>query len=237
MRTWPPCQKWRGLLVLKQSSTLSSSVAASNCPEEFPAASKIETGPRIFIICCSQLFKKSSGILVYFSYHHAGQLSKIYAPSKLRAVSFNRQCECIANEGPVRIQYKCLVPIYIFPEMKLLFPKQNYNVLSPNSHRAVCIFCLLCGLILGKYKSLTDTWMWKLGLRPRNSQKWKHKWDFCCSVYGVPLPPSAVMSLLRWPFLLLQNIALYSLPLWGFGPHIYSFWVGVLQYYQHPVGP
>jgi hypothetical protein len=27
---------------------------------------------------------------------------------------------CTANEGPVRIQYKCLVPIYIFPEMKLL---------------------------------------------------------------------------------------------------------------------
>jgi hypothetical protein len=24
-----------------------------------------------------------------------------------------------ANEGPVRIQYQCLVPIYVFPEMKL----------------------------------------------------------------------------------------------------------------------
>jgi hypothetical protein len=24
-----------------------------------------------------------------------------------------------ANEGPLRIQYKCLVPIYVFPEMKL----------------------------------------------------------------------------------------------------------------------
>ncbi len=24
-----------------------------------------------------------------------------------------------ANEGPVRIQYKCLVPIYVYPEMKL----------------------------------------------------------------------------------------------------------------------
>jgi hypothetical protein len=24
-----------------------------------------------------------------------------------------------ANEGPARIQYKCLVPIYVFPEMKL----------------------------------------------------------------------------------------------------------------------
>ncbi len=39
-----------------------------------------------------------------------------------------------ANEGPVRIQYKCLVPIYVYPEMKLLFPKQNFNVLSPSSY-------------------------------------------------------------------------------------------------------
>jgi hypothetical protein len=39
-----------------------------------------------------------------------------------------------ANEGLVRIQYKCLVPIYVFPEIKLLFQKQNYNVLSPSSY-------------------------------------------------------------------------------------------------------
>jgi hypothetical protein len=26
---------------------------------------------------------------------------------------------CTANEGPVRIQYKCPVPIYAFAEMKL----------------------------------------------------------------------------------------------------------------------
>jgi hypothetical protein len=39
-----------------------------------------------------------------------------------------------AHGGPVRIQYRCLVPIYVFPEMKLLFPKQNYNVLSPSSY-------------------------------------------------------------------------------------------------------
>jgi hypothetical protein len=43
-------------------------------------------------------------------------------------------CTYTANEGPVRIQYKFLVPIYVLPEMKLLFPKQNYNVLSPSSY-------------------------------------------------------------------------------------------------------
>ncbi len=47
---------------------------------------------------------------------------------------FVRFREYTVNEGPVRIQYKCLVPIYVFPEMKLLFPKQNYNVLSPSSY-------------------------------------------------------------------------------------------------------
>jgi hypothetical protein len=36
------------------------------------------------------------------------------------------------------IQYKCLVPIYVFPEMKLLFPKQKFNVLSPSSYTLNC---------------------------------------------------------------------------------------------------
>ncbi len=46
----------------------------------------------------------------------------------------------------------CLLAIYIFP-------------------RSVCLFCCrkICGPILGIYKSLTDTWMRTLGLRPSNS--------------------------------------------------------------------
>ncbi len=44
-----------------------------------------------------------------------------------------------ANEGTLRIQYKCLVLIYKFPEMKLLFPKQNYNVLSPSSYTHISV--------------------------------------------------------------------------------------------------
>ncbi len=38
---------------------------------------------------------------------------------------------------------------------------------------SVCLFCCreICGPILGIYKSLTDTWMWKLALRLPNSQK------------------------------------------------------------------
>jgi hypothetical protein len=49
-----------------------------------------------------------------------------------------------SNEGPVRIQYKCVVPIYVFPEMKLLFPKHYNNVLSPSSstHISVRDLCI-----------------------------------------------------------------------------------------------
>ncbi len=39
----------------------------------------------------------------------------------------------------MKILYKCLVPIYVFPEMKLLLPKQNYNVLSPSSFTQISV--------------------------------------------------------------------------------------------------
>jgi hypothetical protein len=32
-----------------------------------------------------------------------------------------------------------MVPIYVLPEMKLLFPKQNYNVLSPSSYTHISV--------------------------------------------------------------------------------------------------
>jgi hypothetical protein len=47
--------------------------------------------------------------------------------------------QCTANEGPVRVHYKCLVPIYVFLEMKLLFQKQNYTVLSPSSYTHISV--------------------------------------------------------------------------------------------------
>ena len=38
----------------------------------------------------------------------------------------------------------------------------------------------ICGPLLGIFKSLTDTWRWKLGLRPCNSRKGIHKFSLQC---------------------------------------------------------
>jgi hypothetical protein len=62
-----------------------------------------------------------------------------------------------ANEEPVKILYKCLVPIYVFTEIKLLFPKQNYNVLPPSSSTHISVIDLYISrigqfiLLQGKY--------------------------------------------------------------------------------------
>ncbi len=67
---------------------------------------------------------------------------------------------------------------------KQIYPEKEYRGLSPNFHIHASVSDLytptmglpflleeICRPILGLYKSLTDTWMWKLGLRLRNSQK------------------------------------------------------------------
>ncbi len=84
-----------------------------------------------------------------------------------------------ANEGPVRIQYKWQIPISVFPEVKLcrllISKTEFYCSVSYFLHPYICerfiYFQDRCRPILGICKSLIDTWMWKLGLRPRNSQK------------------------------------------------------------------
>jgi hypothetical protein len=67
-----------------------------------------------------------------------------------------------AKEGPVRIQYKCLVPIYVFPEMELLFLIQNYNVLCPSNYTHICVrdlYISRIGLpILLQGNMWTDPW-------------------------------------------------------------------------------
>ncbi len=97
---------------------------------------------------------------------------------------------CTANEWPVRIQYKCLVIIFV------LFPR-NKAVQPPYFQNRIIMFCLTIPSLIflweififrnryvyfaaAKYvnpswkymnHSQTCTWMWKLRLRPCSSQK------------------------------------------------------------------
>jgi hypothetical protein len=59
----------------------------------------------------------------------------------------------------------------------------------------------ICGPILGLYKSITDTRMWKLGLRPRNSQKRNtvYKQNCRCSVFQTYSIIQYLQYQSRWP--------------------------------------
>ena len=83
-------------------------------------------------------------------------------------------------ESNINVWFPCM---YSIPRNETVL-KQNYNVLSPSSYTHISVRDLyisriglpillqeIFGLILGKYISPKDTWMWKLALRPRNSQK------------------------------------------------------------------
>jgi hypothetical protein len=110
-------------------------------------------------------------------------------------------CNCTANEGLVIIQYKCLVPIYVFPEMKLLFPKQNYNVLSPSSYTHISVRNLHISwigmpiLLQGNMWSVDPSLEYINRSQTHECGNWDrgreiprkgiHKWDFPCSVSNV----------------------------------------------------
>ncbi len=92
----------------------------------------------------------------------------------------------IANEGPKRIQYKCLVPIYVcIPRNDTVIPSSSTLIylweiyIFPGS---VCLFC--CRDRSLEYINQSKThecgnWHWGHAI-PR---KGIHEWDFPCSVH------------------------------------------------------
>ncbi len=105
-------------------------------------------------------------------------------------------------------------PIYLFLEMKLLCPKQNYNVLSPSSYIHLSVRDLyisriglpillqkICVPILGLYTvNLSPThecgnWDWGRTV----SRKGIHKWDIRCSADLFRMPCYACLPWEAWP--------------------------------------
>jgi hypothetical protein len=74
----------------------------------------------------------------------------------------------------------------VFPKQIIMFCTLLYLWEIYKFPGLVCLFCCrgICGPILGIYKLLTDTWMWKLGLRPCNFQKKNTQMGFSlqCSI-------------------------------------------------------
>jgi hypothetical protein len=117
---------------------------------------------------------------------------------------------CTANEGPVRIQYKCLVPIYVFPGMKLLFSNR------------IIIFCLPVPTLIylweiyifpdrsanstaGKYvdrswEYLNRSQTHECGIRTEAGQ-FPEK-DFRCSVWRFILTQNECFSYFPWKTLI-----------------------------------
>ncbi len=100
--------------------------------------------------------------------------------------------------GAVKINLRLLLPAlqrHSTENSKQIFSGKELHGYSPNSciHVSVsdlyiCIFlwtvCLFCCRKIGgpNHWSVTDKWMWKFRLRPRNSFLGIHKFKFLCSV-------------------------------------------------------
>jgi hypothetical protein len=85
---------------------------------------------------------------------------------------YSQKRNCVAS-GPI-FTCMCLWAIYILP-------------------RWVCLFSCrkICGPILGINRSLTDTWLWKLLLGPRNSFSGNTLMEFAlqCVIFIIPHQP------------------------------------------------
>ncbi len=96
-------------------------------------------------------------------------------------------------------------PVYVFPEMELSVPISTFMCLW-----AIYLFLGSVHIfyrsrigrpIVGIYESLADTWMWKLGLRPRNSFPGNSCLEFsvlCLCLQCVGYSPYLLTCSLSW---------------------------------------
>ncbi len=125
----------------------------------------------------NELFKKEK--LHYWIFSHLNMITNYFAAQCCpmnqlvkRADSGNFRCEAPVDSTQVHCNEN---PIYVFPEKELRGLSPIFTCMClwaiyifPGSVHI--FFCSRIGRpIVGIYQSLTETWMWKLGLRPHNS--------------------------------------------------------------------
>ncbi len=112
-----------------------------------------------------------------------------------------------ANEGPVKIQYKCLVSIYVFPEMKLWSLLFSKTELLCSASRF--LYWYICERFIdfqdqsaysAARKYVDRSWEYINHSQTHECGNWDwgqkgiHKWDFRCSdVHWRPFPYSAAI--------------------------------------------
>jgi hypothetical protein len=128
---------------------------------------------------------------------------------------------CTANEWPVRIQYKCLIPIYVFPVIELhglLFPKHIMFCLPIFTQYLCAIFIHIPGISLpillqqnrqinpGEYINRSQIHECRNG----NKAAHFHFWEYLNRIFGAVCSLNDIADILR-AYFSVYNV--YSVPL------------------------
>jgi len=123
------------------------------------------------------------------------------------------------------------------PRKGIAQPSPNFHI-----HVSICLWAILyiptidlpillqdiCGPILGIYKSLTDTWRWKLGLRPHNSQKRNTQMRFSLQCWTTTDLRGGGGTVQLWPSIFVihnRNFWKYFVDIWERG--LANFFFGI----------
>ncbi len=184
LHEWKVCNRY-----LVEQLITPGSIPAFSVGEEMRCGSPVAT---FYHFCChlpSHLLPPSITSVATFHHFCCHLPSHLLPPSIPSVATFHHFCGSGMILYWIWILFSKSFPILTAKNQYWKFDKKNSNKRNcaatvPNSTSCVCerfiyiptidlpiMLQELCGPILEINKSLTDTWMWKLGLNPRISQK------------------------------------------------------------------